>query len=88
MTGSRLGRHSILRAKSPVVANAIAATLIHLEKITGQVPHAYFEWNEGTPINNLFRFVFLGEGDTAPIAHEVLRRAIPNPERRPIIHVS
>jgi hypothetical protein len=86
--GERLGKHSILRARSPVVANAIAAMLIHLEKCTGKAPHAYFEWNEGHPIGNIFRFLFLGEGDVAPLTHEVLRRAIADPRHRPIIHVS
>ena len=88
VTGERVGKHDILRARSPVVANAISAMLIHLEQTTGKVPHAYFEWNEGNPVGNLFRFIFLGSGDTAPLAHEVLRRAIPDAKRRPVIHVS
>ena len=88
VSGERVGRHSVLRAQSPAVANAIAAMLLHLEMTTGQVPHAYFKWNEGNPIGNLFRFIFLGEGDTAPMAHEVLRRAMPEFGRRPVIHVS
>ncbi len=88
VTGQRVGRHSILRAKSPVIANSMAALLIDLEKMTGKVPHGYFMWTEGNPIGNLFRFIFLGEGDAAPVAHEVLRRAVPDRERRPLIHVS
>jgi hypothetical protein len=88
VSGARIGEHSMLRAKSPVVANAIAAVLIHLEDTTGKVPHGYFNWNEGNPIGNLFRFLFLGEGDVAPIVHEVLRRAIADPKHRPVIHVS
>ena len=88
LTGQRLGKHAILRARSPVVANAIAAMLIHLEKTTGKVPHAYFIWTEGNPVGNLFRFLFLGEGDAAPLVHEVLRRAIPDLRHRPIVHVS
>lgn len=88
VTGERQGRHTILRARSPVVANAIAAMLIHFESATGRVPHAYFEWNEGNPVWNLFRFIFLGEGDTAPLTHEVLRRAIPDAKHRPVVHVS
>lgn len=86
--GERVGKHSILRARSPVVANAIAAMLIHLEQVTGKPPHGYFAWNEGTPVGNIFRFLFLGEGDVAPLVHEVLRRAIPNPKARPLVHVS
>jgi hypothetical protein len=88
VTGARLGKHSVLRAKSPVVANAIAALLIHLEKTTGKTPHGYSNWTEGNHIGNLFRFLILGEGDVAPVAHEVLRCAIPDPKHLPVIHVS
>ena len=88
VTGERVGKHRVLRARSPVIANAFAALLIALEETTGQVPHAYFKWHEGNPVANVFKFIFFGEGDTAPIAHEVLRRAIQNPKRRPIVHVS
>ena len=88
VTGERVGNHSLLHARSPVVANSIAAVLICLRDTTGRLPHAYFEWNEGNPVWNLFRFVFLGEGDAAPLTHEVLRRTIEEPAQRPIIHVS
>ncbi len=84
----RLGSHKVLYAKSPVIANSIAALLIHLEKMTGQVPHAYFKWKEGNPIANVIRFLFLGEGDAAPLTHEVLRKAVSDVDRRPVIHVS
>ncbi len=88
VTAESVGKHVVLKAASPVVANAVAAMLIHLEKTTGKVPHAYFKWTEGNPIGNLFQFLFLGEGDVAPIAHEVLRRAVTDPVHRPIIHVA
>jgi amino acid permease len=86
--GATLGRHCILHVRSPMVANSIAALLIHIEKITGRVPHIYFKWTEGNPVANIFRFLFLGEGDAAPLTHEVLRKAVPDIERRPVVHVS
>jgi hypothetical protein len=86
--GLQIGKHRLLQAKSPVVANSFAALLIELERKSGCAPHAYFKWTEGNPIVNLFYFVFLGEGDVAPLTHEVLRRAIEEAKRRPVIHVS
>lgn len=86
--GRRVGRHAVLQATSPVVANALAAILIEIEKRTGRTPHAYFQWRGGNPIGNLLQFLFLGGGDTAPLTHEVIRRAIKDPHRRPVVHVS
>lgn len=86
--GEMFGKHRILHARSPVVANSIAALLIHLEEVMGKPPHVYFHWTEGNPIANLISFLLLGEGDAAPITHEVLRRAVKDPRRRPLVHVS
>ena len=86
--GRRVGRHRILYTTSPVVANSIAAMLLHLKERTGNVPHAYFRWAEVSPVANIFRFIFLGEGDTAPLTQEILRRTVPNMEERPVVHVS
>jgi hypothetical protein len=86
--GSREGPNRVLRARSPAVANAIAALLIQIKKTTGCIPQVYFHWADIDPIINLLRFVFLGEGDTAPLTHEILRRAIKDRAQRPIVHVS
>jgi len=86
--GKRIGHHCMLHARSPMVSNSIAGTLIQIGRMTGQVPHIYFKWREGNPVINIFRFLFLGEGDAAPLTHEVLRKAVPDIAQRPIVHVS
>jgi hypothetical protein len=82
-----VGRHRILRCKSPAVPNALAALLIHLRDRTGKIPHAYFGWTEGNPISYVLKYLAFGEGDTAPVTREILRQAIKNPLERPRIHV-
>lgn len=86
--GVRVGRHKILRSSSPSVPNAIAAILIHVRDIAGEVPHVYFSWTEGNPVAHMFRFLFLGEGDVAPVTHEVLRKNVKNERQRPFVHVT
>jgi len=86
--GLKVGRYHVLRASSAAIPNAIAALLIHLRDATGCLPHAYFGWTEGNPVYFLFRFIFLGEGDVAPVTREVLRQHIPDKKQRPFIHVT
>ncbi len=77
----------ILEVHGPVVPNTIASVLLHIRDITGLMPHIYFRWTEGNPVTNLLKFLFLGEGEIAPVTREVLREAEPEVTRRPWVHV-
>ena len=85
--GVQIGNYKVLRTKSPAVPNAIAAFLLHVRDTTGQIPHVYFGWTEGNPFWFVLKFIFFGEGDTAPVTHEILRQAEPDRARRPAVHV-
>jgi len=85
--GVEVGNYRILRAHSAAVPNAIAAILFHIRDQTEKLPHVYFGWSEGNPIQYLLRFILFGEGDIALVTREVLRQAERDPDRRPGIHV-
>ncbi|MFN2492098.1 MAG: amino acid transporter [Pyrinomonadaceae bacterium] len=85
--GEKVDGYKILRTESPAVPNAIAAFLLFLRNETGKLPHVYFGWSEGNPLSYLMKYIAFGEGDTAPVTHEVLRQAEKDPERRPVVHV-
>ncbi|WP_457964747.1 amino acid transporter [Arthrobacter sp. D1-29] len=79
--------YRILEVHGPVVPNTIASVLCHIRDVTGLMPHIYFRWTEGNPLTNLLRFLFLGEGEIAPVTREVLREAEPDVTKRPWVHV-
>ncbi len=85
--GEQIGEYRVLKTNSAAVPNAIAAVLLEIRDQTGNLPHAYFGWAEGNPIQYLLRFLLFGEGDTAVVTREVLRRAEKDAEWRPGIHV-
>jgi len=85
--GVEVDGYKVLRAEYAAVPNAIAAFLMYLRDTTGKRPHAYFAWAEGNPLIFVFRYVLLGEGDTAPVTREILRQVEHDPQRRPAIHV-
>ncbi|MES2462628.1 MAG: hypothetical protein V4671_18755, partial [Armatimonadota bacterium] len=83
VTGAEVGGYHVLRAEASAVPNAIAAFLLYLRDATKKKPHAYFNWSEGSPLGFVVRYLLTGEGDTAPVVHEILRRAEADPAKRP-----
>ncbi len=83
----RSGGFRVLQCESAAIPNAIAALLLHIRDTTGKLPHAYFGWTEGHPLSYVMKYLFFGEGETAPLAREVLRAEEPDPMCRPHVHV-
>ena len=87
LTGEERFGYKILRVESATVGNTIAAVLLHIRDRTSQLPHVYFGWTKGNPVLHLLRYLIFGDGDVPPITREVLRKAEPVRERRPLVHI-
>jgi len=87
VTGTRKYGFPVLQVRSANVPNTIAAVLLAMRDLSGVVPIVYFEWTEGNPISNMFRYLVTGVGEVAPVTREVLREAEPDVKRRPAVHV-
>ena len=86
VTGLRVGRYGVLRARGSSVPNTIAAVMLHLRG-KGAPPQVYMRWTEESPLHLFFDFLIGGRGDVPPLTREILRRAEPDRDRRPIVHV-
>ena len=80
--------YPVLTVEGSTVPNGIAAVAVHLRQELGCTPHVYFRWTEGKPFANLVRFLLFGEGEIAAVTREVLREAVPDPSKRPWVHVA
>lgn len=80
--------YRVLQVNSGNIPNTIATVLLAIRDETGVIPGIYFEWTEGNPISNMFRYLVTGGGEVAPVTREVLRQAEKERTRRPEVHVS
>jgi hypothetical protein len=78
--------YRVLTVHAATIPNALAALLLDLRDRAGVRPHMYFEWTEGSPVPQMARFLLFGTGEVAPLTREVVRRAEPDPRRRPHVH--
>ena len=82
------GRYRVMTMEAPSVPNALAALVLRDPRrdrrrsrtSTSSGPRA-------TRSSQLLRFLLFGHGEVAPVTREVLRRAEPDPTRRPRVHV-
>ena len=84
--GMHVGPYGVLRARGSSVPNTIAAVMLHLRG-QGAPPQVYMRWTEESPLQLALDFVIGGRGDVPPLTREILRRAEPDRDRRPIVHV-
>jgi hypothetical protein len=81
----REGDKFIIRLTNCVsIAHTIALVALELAK-HGTPPEIHFGWSERSPLTASLDFVLFGEGNVPWMVRELIRRAEPDPKRRPRI---
>lgn len=78
------GRFIIRICRCASVAHVLAAAALELSKV-GKPPEIHFGWSNETPIVANMNFLLFGQGNVPWMVRELIRKAEPDPERRPLV---
>ena len=79
----REGEMFVIRLTNCVsIAHTVALVALELAK-SGTPPEIHFGWSERSPLTASLDFVLFGEGNVPWMVRELIRRAEPDPKRRP-----
>jgi hypothetical protein len=76
------GRFIVRIRRSASVAHVLAAAALELSKV-GKPPEIHFGWSNETPLSANMDFLLFGQGNVPWMVRELIRKAEPDPERRP-----
>lgn len=81
------GRFIIKVTHSASIAHTLVAVALEMAKV-GRPPEIHFGWTDETPLSGTLGFLFFGEGNVPWMVRELIRRAVPEEEKRPLIVVA
>lgn len=81
------GRYVMKITHASSIAHTLAAVGLEMAKV-GRPPEIHFGWTEETPWSGTIGFLLFGEGNIPWMVRELVRKAEPDPERRPFIVVA
>lgn len=81
------GRYVMKITHASSIAHTLASVAMEMAKV-GRPPEIHFGWTEETPWSGTLGFLLFGEGNIPWMVRELLRKAEPDPERRPFIVVA
>jgi hypothetical protein len=81
------GRYVMKISRAASIAHTLAAVALDMTKV-GRPPEIHFGWTDETPWSGTLGFLLFGEGNIPWMVRELIRRAEPDPDRRPFIVVA
>lgn len=80
------GRFIICVTACTSVPHVIAAVALELSKV-GRPPELHFGWSDESPVAANLNFLLFGQGNVPWMVRQLIRRAEPDPERRPPVFI-
>jgi hypothetical protein len=81
------GRYVVKITGAASIAHTLAAVALEMAKV-GKPPEIHFGWTEESPVSGTLGFILFGEGNVPWSVRELLRRAEPDPTKRPLIIIA
>ena len=81
------GRYIIRITRAASIAHTIAAVALEMAKV-GRPPEIHFGWTDESPLSGTLGFLLFGEGNVPWMVRDLIRRAEPDPSRRPLIIIA
>lgn len=81
------GRYTVKVTGAASIAHTLAAVALEMAKV-GKPPEIHFGWTDESPVSGTLGFLLFGEGNVPWMVRDLIRRAEPDPEKRPLIIIA
>jgi hypothetical protein len=81
------GRYVIKVTQAASISHTLAALALEMAKV-GRPPEIHFGWTDESPMSGTLGFLLFGEGNVPWMVRSLLKKAEPNPDRRPLIIIA
>ncbi|MBL8866409.1 MAG: amino acid transporter [Planctomycetia bacterium] len=78
------GRYVIDITEAASISHTLAAVALEMGKV-GRPPEIHFGWTDESPVSGTLGFLLFGEGNVPWMVRDLLKRAEPDPNKRPRI---
>jgi hypothetical protein len=81
------GKYILKITDAASISHTLAALALEMSK-AGRVAEIHFGWTDESPVSGTLGFLLFGEGNVPWMVRELIHRAEPDPNRRPLIIIA
>jgi hypothetical protein len=81
------GKYILKITSAASISHTLAALALEMSRV-GRVAEIHFGWTDESPVSGTLGFLLFGEGNVPWMVRELIHRAEPDPNRRPLIIIA